>query len=225
MEVKLSTAQIRDIAETLGMNGVIYEDIKSELVDHIASQIESLLKKNEDLSYEDAFKTAFTNWKKELRGYSNGIWISRKVTAPKIIMDRWVSYSKRRFLYIMAISTLLTSLICFGFIKYDNGSTVLEDGIRLFFTINLGLVILGRILIWKYKINTSIGYLYKRRSLMIFFMPLMIVFRLFRLTILHSDASIHYTMTFFFIALNIYFVLDFPLVLEHIKINKKLNIA
>jgi len=222
MKVKLSDVEIADIEETLEMNGVVYEDIKSELVDHIASEIEALLEQ-EDLCYEKAFKMAFANWKKDLQIHSDGIWVSKNVTAPKIIMDRWIAYSKRHFIYIIVISGLFTSLI--ALIRYDDSPLVLDYGIRLFCMLNLGLVLISRMLIWRYNTNTSVGYLFKRRSLMVFFMPLMISFGLFGLNILHGEMDIRYAMIFFLIALNIYFVLDYPLVLKHIRLNKKLAIS
>jgi len=224
MRIKLSDIEITDIEETLKMNGVVYEDIKSELVDHIASQIESSLE-NENLPYEKAFKNAFVNWKKELQFRSNGIWVSRNVAAPKIIMDRWVAYSKRHFLYTMVLSALFTCLIGITMMKYNDSLYLLKYGIRLFCMLNLGLVIVGRILIWKYTVNTSVGFLFKRRSLMVFFMPLMISFGLFRLNIFDRDLDIRYVMTFFFLALNIYFVMDYPLVLKHIRLNKELAVS
>jgi len=39
--MKLTTEQIATIEETLVLNGVVYDDIKFELLDHIASEIES----------------------------------------------------------------------------------------------------------------------------------------------------------------------------------------
>jgi hypothetical protein len=39
--MKLTNQQIETIEETLVLNGVVYDDIKLELVDHIATEIES----------------------------------------------------------------------------------------------------------------------------------------------------------------------------------------
>ncbi len=38
--MKLTTEQITQIEETLVLNGLIYDDIKLEITDHIASEIE-----------------------------------------------------------------------------------------------------------------------------------------------------------------------------------------
>jgi hypothetical protein len=39
--MKLTNQQIETIEETLVLNGVVYDDIKLELIDHIATEIES----------------------------------------------------------------------------------------------------------------------------------------------------------------------------------------
>jgi hypothetical protein len=40
--MKLTNQQITTIEQTLVLNGVVYDDIKLELLDHIATEIESI---------------------------------------------------------------------------------------------------------------------------------------------------------------------------------------
>mgnify|MGYP000954006274 CR=1 FL=1 len=56
--MKLSAQQIAKIEETLVLNGIQYDDIKLEVLDHIASEIEALQEVN-SLSFDENFKTAF----------------------------------------------------------------------------------------------------------------------------------------------------------------------
>ena len=60
--MKLTTEQIAKIEETLVLNGVVYEDIKLELIDHIASEIENNIGEN-NILFEAAFYQTFENWK------------------------------------------------------------------------------------------------------------------------------------------------------------------
>ena len=62
--MKLTTQQIAQIEETLVLYGLVYEDIKLEVTDHIASEIEEKIN-NETSSFEDAFKEVFNTWKPE----------------------------------------------------------------------------------------------------------------------------------------------------------------
>jgi hypothetical protein len=41
--MKLTNQQITTIEQTLVLNGVVYDDIKLELLDHIATEIESII--------------------------------------------------------------------------------------------------------------------------------------------------------------------------------------
>jgi hypothetical protein len=43
--MKLTNQQITTIEQTLVLNGVVYDDIKLELLDHIATEIESIMTK------------------------------------------------------------------------------------------------------------------------------------------------------------------------------------
>jgi hypothetical protein len=64
--MKLSAQQIAQIEETLVLNGIHYDDIKLELTDHIASEIEEEIS-IQGLSFEVALHAVFENWKEQLR--------------------------------------------------------------------------------------------------------------------------------------------------------------
>ena len=59
--MKLTAEQIKKIEETLVLNGIQYEDIKLELTDHIASEIEEKTS-IQGVSFEIAFHEVFENW-------------------------------------------------------------------------------------------------------------------------------------------------------------------
>ena len=80
--MKLTNQQIDTINETLVLNGLIYDDIKLELVDHIASEIE-LAMDHKGILFEDALKTAFSNWQGQLQ-LSTSIWLGSKTVLPEL---------------------------------------------------------------------------------------------------------------------------------------------
>jgi hypothetical protein len=61
--MKLTNQQIETIEETLVLNGVVYDDIKLELIDHIATEIESEV---ESKLFETVLKEVFDSWKPQL---------------------------------------------------------------------------------------------------------------------------------------------------------------
>lgn len=63
--MQLTNQQIDTINETLVLNGLMYDDIKLELVDHIASAIELAID-DKGVAFNDALKTAFSNWEGQL---------------------------------------------------------------------------------------------------------------------------------------------------------------
>ncbi|MFB0909668.1 MAG: hypothetical protein QMA99_01700 [Flavobacterium sp.] len=64
--MKLTNQQITTIEETLVLNGVVYDDIKLELLDHIATEIEVLIEGN-SLSFEENVQMVFKRWEPQLK--------------------------------------------------------------------------------------------------------------------------------------------------------------
>jgi hypothetical protein len=60
--MRLTNQQITTIEQTLVLNGVVYDDIKLELLDHIATEIESIIDESQ-FSFEENLKKVFAKWK------------------------------------------------------------------------------------------------------------------------------------------------------------------
>lgn len=104
--MKLTTAQIEEIDETLVSKGLIYDDIKLEVTDHIASEIENQLENNQCI-FTDAFEDVFSKWQSELKLTSN--WWSSGFVAPKIVIDKYALQVKKQFKFA-AVYDLMFSL-------------------------------------------------------------------------------------------------------------------
>jgi len=122
MKVTLNKSQLEHISKLIEMKGVKYYDVKMEMTDHIASEVEELLEK-EHLAYMDAVKRAFLKYnrsdffkiekqkKRELQKQATKFFYSgilRYFTFPKIVLSGAV-YS---------IAFLLVSNIHFGKIAF-----------------------------------------------------------------------------------------------------------
>ena len=59
--MKLTNQQITQIDEILVLNGLNYEDLKLEVTDHIASEIEVLMEDN-SFSFDENLKAVFEKW-------------------------------------------------------------------------------------------------------------------------------------------------------------------
>lgn len=122
--MKLTTEQIQVIAETLDLNGLVYEDMKWELLDHIASEIENKMCL-ENCSFEETYKAVFENWKEQLRPKTYDFLFGYNLIGPRIIMDKMAS-NKISELKLIGISVFTILLIIIGVYKFTNNKELLN---------------------------------------------------------------------------------------------------
>lgn len=159
--MKLTTQQIATIEQTLFLNGVVYEDIKLELIDHIASEIEAKMDAERD-SFETIFKAVLIKWKKVLQSSSNNIWLGMLFNAPQIVVDKLVSYSKKQILNTLLLSVVFaSSLSIIGYsIQIESFTTILRAIlVGLFYAMAITTII-SVFLIWQSSFKTTFGKLF-----------------------------------------------------------------
>ncbi|MFT7336098.1 MAG: hypothetical protein ACI9M1_002047 [Porticoccaceae bacterium] len=158
--MKLTTEQIATIEETLVLNGVVYDDIKLELLDHIATEIESECS-IEDKAFEVILKEVFEKWKQQLRPASHNLWLGSGLSAPRIIVDKLANEKKRE----LFIGGIIVSLITVVILAVDNkfqDSSILYNIVFFLKTLSLMgalLMISGKLYFFKCKIQTT--YLFR----------------------------------------------------------------
>ena len=64
--MKLTTEQVEDIENILNQKGIKYDDLKFEIVDHIASEIENEMEKS-DTNFVETTAFVFTRWEPEFK--------------------------------------------------------------------------------------------------------------------------------------------------------------
>jgi hypothetical protein len=163
--MKLTAEQIQIVEDTLNLNGLVYDDIKLEVLDHIASEIENKMSL-ENRSFEETLKAVFENWKEQLRPTHYGLLLG-KMIGPKILMDKMALSVKKELIILSSLVFLLTSFFVFinsvisnqFFLMYvENVTTYLSF-------IGLVLLIFSKIYLFKSTIKTS----YKFRFNNVFF--------------------------------------------------------
>jgi hypothetical protein len=163
--MKLSTEQIAKIEETLVLNGVVYDDIKLELTDHIASEIENNIREN-DILFEEAFVHAFDNWKEQLRP-SSSKWLGTKNVAPRIVIDKMILNS-RKLILISIVFVLITTIALTVLVRNFNNEIAIENirtTLRVVFLLELFFIVVCKYLIWKSKSVTSFVFIYKKLNI------------------------------------------------------------
>lgn len=103
--MKLTTEQINQIDTFLERNDVKYLDIKLELLDHIASQIEALISE-QNSSFEEAFTKITAHWRPRFSS-STSFLIGLFYSFPQIVLDRLLARMKKYHLFIFCFSVFI----------------------------------------------------------------------------------------------------------------------
>lgn len=98
--MKLTTEQVEDIENILNQKGIKYDDLKFEIVDHIASEIENEMEKS-DINFVETTALVFNRWEPEFKPIMSFLF-SKKY--PKIYKDK--------LLKIIKIQGLSTAFLC-----------------------------------------------------------------------------------------------------------------
>lgn len=224
--MKLTTEQIAIIDETLVLNGLIYDDIKLEVTDHIASEIEITMYEN-NISFEVALKTAFENWSAQLR-LSKSFWVNTKKAVPRMLLDRWILESKKKLIngsIIAVVSAVLITIVektLYNEAVFDNTRTILQ----IIFAVELIAILVFKIFIWKSDRKSFSGFLFQTQTrFAVLFFLFMFCIGGMPLLSLNSDLKINLVSNFmamFYLVLPLFFL---QLAYKHFQFIQKIKIS
>jgi hypothetical protein len=220
--MKLTNQQIATIEETLVLNGVVYDDIKLELLDHIATEIEVAMD-DKSVQFKDALKTAFANWKEQLRPCTS-YWLRGNKAIPKIIILRCVKMIKHVFL-LSTIMGLLISILVTLLIQSTNNEEILFTLNTVIKVVSLSGIILFLFVkykFWKSKNRTTYSYLFNQNGFIQIINLIFITIGVFQFKSNASLVDFHFISVFF--PITMLFISGFYLttVMSHFQFEKKL---
>lgn len=222
--MKLTTEQIAKIDETLVLNGLIYEDIKLEVTDHIASEIEATMNDN-NISFEVSFKQAFENWKVQLRP-SSSFWLGVKNVAPKIVIEKWELIHRKQNPTIIQFAFFITIII--GILKVFSTENIPENIslITRWFCLALWVFIATiRIIMWKSKHKTLYSFIFKKRSRVPLNFLVLISLGLFPNRMVEINSILETTVVFVVILVILFSFSCLTLAYKHFQFERKLFIS
>ena len=117
--MKLTANEIQHIDEVLTGHGLDYDDLKYEILDHMANGIEVLMT-NEELSFEEAFSKELKNWEQEFKPYSHFLFGYTQV-GPRIVIKRCVNLIKQLYLKSIIGGFLIAFILLYFFKLIPNG--------------------------------------------------------------------------------------------------------
>jgi hypothetical protein len=219
--MKLTTEQIAQIEETLVLNGLIYDDIKLEVTDHIASEIEERIS-IEPSSFEVALTEVFKKWKPELKPSFSGLI---GFTNPRIMTVKCHKIVKRQLFTAITISSLIT-IALLVFVRnssYGLALTNIQGALRSFVLVEFCMVIGAWALIWRSKHQTTYSYLMKKQSFGLLIFLFMIGIGGFPVRLNHPDAKIAFVSVFFAITYVLITAIYLQLAYKHFQFEKKIS--
>lgn len=167
--MKLTNQQIATIEQTLFSKGLVFEDIKLEVLDHIASEIEDRMN-HEEISFETVHKSVFEKWKSELQISSSYAWLGAFFEAPRFAVDKLVAYSKKQIINVLLLSIGFASAL--SILGETIGTASFIDMLRvtvggLFYAMVITTAVSG-FLIRQSSFKTTFGRLFLYRGLVVF---------------------------------------------------------
>lgn len=222
--MKLTTEQIAKIDKILVLNGLIYEDIKLEVTDHIASEIEAKME-NKNISFDDTLHQVLINWKEQLK-LSYSFWTGSKNVAPRIVIEKWESIQRKQNLTNFWVSLFITILIIgiFKFLKTENIPEIVTI-ITRWFCLTLWIFIVAvRTILWKSKCKTLYGFIFKKRSRVPLNGLALIVLGLFPNRILGVNSMLEIIVCYFVILLLMFSVSSLKIAYNHFQLEKKISL-
>ena len=217
--MKLTPEQIECINQTLIEKGIKYDDIKLEVLDHIATEVQVLMDEN-TLSFDENFKLVLDKWSEELKP-SSSFFTGLGVSYPTIILNKRLLLVKKQILFGFLLS--ITGLLVFmSLIELYDSKVIIYNyqvGARYVFVVGYVLLIFNTIRIWRSKLNTSFYMNHKTRLSM--YIPMIYPFCFINTTpmLLHNQVLFVVISTFMLFHL----LLSSQLALKHFQFEKKLQ--
>lgn len=113
--MELTKEQIQFIEHFLDKRGLDYVDVKYEVLDHLVTDVENLMDNN--MSFEEAFKTASLKWRNQLR-LSSSYLLGFIYDRPKIVINKakkeclfWALYNMVTAFILVALSFRFKSIV------------------------------------------------------------------------------------------------------------------
>lgn len=154
--MKLTTQQIESINQTLIATGIKFDDVKIEILDHIALQIEDEMK-TKQITFAEAFNQVFNHWKTDLK--PTRAFLSLTTYYPKIARSKFGNQIKLEIVIAIVISSLL--LISFQFLSDSNAKVNFILCIKKIFNYSYIVIILSALVLKFLNKKSDVSSTYK----------------------------------------------------------------
>jgi len=192
-DIKLTKEQLQQIEVYLNNNDVEYIDLHLEVLDHISSDIEHEMSKN-NTSFEVAFDEVKLKWRKTF-SYKWSFWLGLTNGGSKLFIDHCLKiYKPLWFKSILGIVAFIA--VFYGVVTIFNID--LDANYQLFKITFLSVALIFPVLLiyWKYqlkkiKLASTYSYLYNKQIF-----PNIFIVILFIIQIIDNDKFSNFTFVY-----------------------------
>jgi len=109
--LKFTNEELTQVNRYLDINGVVFVDVRFEILDHLIMDIEHEMRSNE-MSFDTAFEIVCQKWKGSMEQTSS-YWLGKGYLASKIVIDKSVQVLKKSYLklFLMIVFSVLIGLV------------------------------------------------------------------------------------------------------------------
>lgn len=184
--MKLNEKQLQQVKDYLKNKDVEYIDLHFEVVDHIASDIETKMKISK-LDFETTFEKVKEKWKKQL-SLKSSFWIGSQNYKSRILIDKCIKIYRPLVLKSVIAATIVLAFI-YGMMKFLDINIINFWAIYKLIVLITFLYFTSSLLFWRYKIKkmkfkTSYSFLFQKQVFVNIYFSLFIIGQLFS-----SDAE------------------------------------
>ncbi|MDV7186710.1 hypothetical protein R3X25_05400 [Lutibacter sp. TH_r2] len=184
--MKLNEKQLQQVKDYLKNKDVEYIDLHFEVVDHIASDIETKMKISK-LDFETTFEKVKEKWKKQL-SLKSSFWIGSQNYKSRILIDKCIKIYRPLVLKSVITATIVLAFI-YGMMKFLDINIINFWAIYKLIVLITFLYFTSSLLFWRYKIKkmkfkTSYSFLFQKQVFVNIYFSLFIIGQLFS-----SDAE------------------------------------
>ncbi|WP_026977233.1 hypothetical protein [Flavobacterium tegetincola] len=161
--MELDKEQVELINSFLVKNEVVFDDMRFEIIDHIASDVEE---NYSEIPFHDAIKIVLKKWETQIQ-LSDSLWVSSRARFPKIILG------KLKQLFIPQLITFAVIMIVGGIVDH-NFSEVIDfysqntNAFRIVYGIWFFIATAFGLILFFSKGFTTYKYVFKRAFYFVF---------------------------------------------------------
>jgi hypothetical protein len=192
--MKLDKEQVELINSFLVKNEVVFDDIRYEIIDHIACDVEE---NYAEIPFPDAIKLVLKKWERQVQ-MSNSFWVSSWSNFPRVITNKLKQLSIPQVIVISLIimSSLVTNLY---FPTIIDNFKVYENVFKIVYVLWFICMSVFGIKIFLTKAYTTYKYMFKRNFFMVYLFTILLFFGYMNGIIMLTYLWINLSFTTFFI--------------------------